>query len=507
MKKNKKFFLGGLLFVIFILSLNFVTEAHSAQLDVTYDDCVPSPFIDYNDIGDGYNEKWYQLEKQNLEYHLSHSSDNISTIKYYMNPTGKNNSSFTWGSGLTTEETNKIKIEFKKSMEKWNNVFYYSTNSDGTITKHKLVNVLEGTQSDHNLLIYPCNNETYYALTTPIGNYDSISNNNGVEHRHYDTWEMYFDISLWKDSSHSAQEVILSRTGAHEIGHILGLRDIDSIEGDSSKYHHEEILMGYSRFLIETRQTEITYKDIAGVAITRGYHNDQQHMWLYDSKGSSTGKCKLICSLCNGVKYIPNLYTYAHYTYESCNRNHGFNSNNLIPIASYNSKDYYKCKYCRYVCSVKNLKPQQYIYHENNEYQHLGINTVSGLEYSFYENHQYIGSNCSLCGHHKHICKFKYYNYISHSGACECGETFFESHYVMAEDIEGGKQFVICRGCFHILDLTKDISTIKNSSIKKSKRGSYILPSGILVLVQDDFDDFKNGLLNFLPNSDVLFET
>ncbi len=63
MKKNKKFFLGGLLFVIFILSLNFVTEAHSAQLDVTYDDCIPSPFIDYNDIGDGYNEKWYQLEK------------------------------------------------------------------------------------------------------------------------------------------------------------------------------------------------------------------------------------------------------------------------------------------------------------------------------------------------------------------------------------------------------------------------------------------------------------
>lgn len=78
-----------------------------------------------------------------------------------------------------------------------------------------------------------------------------------------------FDISLWKDSSHSAQEVILSRTGAHEIGHILGLRDIDSIEGDSSKYHHEEILMGYSRFLTETRQTEITYKDIAVVAITR----------------------------------------------------------------------------------------------------------------------------------------------------------------------------------------------------------------------------------------------
>lgn len=65
--------------------------------------------------------------------------------------------------------------------------------------------------------------------------------------------------------------------------------------------------MGYAQNgELNTRQQSITYKDLAGVAITRGFHTDSDHRWLKDSN-TYNGEYKLICSICNGVNMLPQL--------------------------------------------------------------------------------------------------------------------------------------------------------------------------------------------------------
>ena len=111
--------------------------------------------------------------------------------------------------------------------------------------------------------------------------------------------------------------VVRERTGAHELGHVIGLRDVDLLAicgAGSSSDHHEEILMGYGNDIAD-RASDITYKDIAGVAITRGFHTDADHMWL-NAGVQSNGTYKLICSICNGVKYVDSLSGLTYYTYE-----------------------------------------------------------------------------------------------------------------------------------------------------------------------------------------------
>lgn len=192
---------------------------------------------------------------------------------------------------------------------------------------------------------------------------------NGVTHLHYNDWELNFNVALYEDkylNNMQLKNAVLNRTGTHEIGHVLGLRDIDSVENNiPDDYHHEEILMGYSYFsknlgingeaTFANRQSEITYKDIVGVAITRGYHTDNNHKWLYDNNYLSDSEYKIICSICNGVKYVDSLSGITYSIYQSCNNQHSLNSGNMFVVASYGTKDYYKCKYCRYVAPFTSI--------------------------------------------------------------------------------------------------------------------------------------------------------
>lgn len=93
------------------------------------------------------------------------------------------------------------------------------------------------------------------------------------------------DIVQFNALALSEKNTFISRTGAHEIGHVLGLNDIDDIENSNDNYyHHEELLMGYSKSnIFNNKQTEITYKDIAGVLVALGYHTPDEHIWLCDS--------------------------------------------------------------------------------------------------------------------------------------------------------------------------------------------------------------------------------
>ena len=505
----KRIFIVSIFFVLFFLVSNSVlADAHARHLDIIYDECYPDDYKNETDIGDGYDESWYELIRNKNLCHISDSIDEPTTIKYYFNTTGKYES-VSWDL-LTNDEQIYIISSYKESMKKWNNVYFYGYASDGSVIKHKLVNIVEGTKEDNNLIIYPTKLINGYAGTSYVGQPIRMDNLNGINHYHYSQWEMYINIALWDSNDKDISENISKRTGAHELGHVLGLQDIDSLESSVNKgeYHHEEILMGYSSSTgsVKNRQTEITYKDLVGVAITRGYHTDDDHMWLYDSSSSSEGKYKLICTICNGVKHVSNLYNYIHLDYKSCGDKHSLDSGNMMAVASYGTKDYYKCKYCRYVAPFTNLVKQNYQYVDNpSNNKHMLKNMVNGLEYNIaleegmYEEHTYDDYVCTKCGYISHTHDYNesylWKDYKQHYSNCECGKRILHPHVVTSGSLSGGKR-AICLVCGGEASMGFVFST--NNDIEYlTENGTFALPNGVIVLADDDMEAFKNGTLNF----------
>ncbi len=97
-----------------------------------------------------------------------------------------------------------------------------------------------------------------------------------------------------------------------------------------------------------------------------------------------------------------------------------------------------------------------------------------------------------------------YYNNSTHIKSCCCGlkGTATASHFVRSSDIVDNK--ANCIGCGRMLDLNLDNATITpDNAAKVSVNGSYILPSGIIVLVDEDVEAYLNGTLVFYDPNDL----
>ena len=492
----KKVFNTFILVLTFVMSLMSVMKvlafAHNSMLDVDYDNC------EAVENGDGINEKWYALEKSSLCRHLN---DEITTIKYFFadNP----NTGYTWTSDITESQAEEIKRAYITSMEKWNNVYYYLCDDSGVVTKRKIINIEEGTETDRNLLIYPMQGSAKLASTYTIANTEIQIETGDVSHNHYTEWEMFVYIDWFyvhSNFSYQIVNLVRNRVGAHELGHVLGLRDLDSFNlcnADNSEAHHQEVLMGYGKPLT-SRTANISYKDIAGVAITRGWHTDYDHKWLLSDTDSIFFK-KIICSICNGVKTIPTALvgTYEYEIYGSCNNNHDLASGNMMAVASYGTKDYYKCKYCRYVAPFEECVEQNYtITYIENSSIHRCVNNVNGLEYTFYENHNFIDHECIGCGEslHSFTDHYIWQSEGLHRAYCECGEFIRSSHTVRAGSFTGDGYGIclLCRG--RVFMGTLNSITV---NLPHTDNGSFILPSGITVLVDADMEAYYEGTLEF----------
>ena len=148
MKFNERFiaFIMALIMVVNFSILGTIQVfAHDAILDVEYDDCI------YETGTDGIDEMWYALNKNSVCRHISHEED---TIKYYFANSAEG-STYTWTTDVSASVAQEIKNAYAESMKKWNNVYFYSYNYNGTVKKCKLIEVVEGTAFDHNLTIYP----------------------------------------------------------------------------------------------------------------------------------------------------------------------------------------------------------------------------------------------------------------------------------------------------------------------------------------------------------------
>lgn len=97
-----------------------------------------------------------------------------------------------------------------------------------------------------------------------------------------------------------------------------------------------------------------------------------------------------------------------------------------------------------------------------------------------------------------------YYNSTTHIESCCCGltRTATAVHSIRASEVVNNK--ANCMGCGYMLDLRYDVAvSIPDSVMKVSVNGSYILPSGIIVLVDEDVEAYLNGTLVFYDKDDL----
>lgn len=350
-------------------------------------------------------------------------------------------------------------------------------------------------------------------------------------HSHYDKYVMRVNVKAFhpEDSEEDERKHAFSRVGAHEIGHILGMDDVkpnldignDALLNDY--YHHEEVIMGYSKDNeILTKQTNITYKDIAGAMITMGFHTNNDHKWMYienqDIIDVKTGNIitndgyKLICSICNGYKYSTTLPN-GSVKFEQCKNpntdisDHSLSSGNMMAVASYdnydedgNEYDYYKCKYCRYVAPFSANVEQIYgsrTYIPNNTNQHY-LPSLSELDYNLLEDH-YSDYQTNTYEHYS-LSDSRYST--KHIYKCGCnGIQTSRPHSFSANDINDGNITRTCLDCKAvIISNTTGPGIIQpmNSNIwQVTDNGSYKLISGIIILVEEDIDAYKKGTLVF----------
>ena len=463
----------------------FSASAHNIRLSVGSDNCI------HQSDFDGEDEMWYCLAvcDNGSQLEIRHIPETTAVIKYYfMESKLIDGIAYYWDTDISTELSEEIKQAYVDSMMLWNNVYYYQYDENNNAFAQKIISIEEGTYNDHNLLIYPYKSSSFTAETGPsLAGIDSSSPdymitindaiNNEIPHRHYGKWQVSVDISDFFVSEEEylnlspgslayveqCVNVTRMRTGAHEIGHMLGIFDVDKCcNGQTNFNHHEELIMGYGDDL--NCITHITYKDIAGVSITRGFHTDDDHRWMIRTR--EDGSQYLICSLCNGIRTEYELDedgTYEGQTpvvYGSCNDNHSLAGGNMLLVATDCVRDFYKCLKCRYIEEVEH-------------------------------SHRYT--------------EWTFLNRNEHLEMCLCGwrGTETSAHVIRAGEAVGNTSPCIYCGYPVIIDPFGPPGQIIHNVQKVSVNGSYILPNGIIVLVDEDVEAYENGTLVFYDKNNL----
>ena len=490
------------LIIVLICNSNLSVWAHRNMLETEYDYC-SGPVYNGGEVvpTDGEDETWYWLEWYGREYHISH---NVTTIKYVF----ADSATCGWTTYLSPEDAEEIKTAYANSMKKWNDIYYYSYDENGNRIAQKIINIEEGNLSDYNLIIYPTLNDEFYAMTTYQPQDDALVeiNSQNVSHYHYDKWEMYVSIFYFLDI-YDSSSTIKERTGEHELGHVLGLSDVDSCCSAKELIdHHEEILMGYGE---GNRSTYAKYKDIAGVSITRGFHTDSDHVWML--RTNDDGTMDVICAQCNGVRKNISL-TDGKYegktvnAYKSC-VHHGGTNQKMLLVATDGVRDFYKCQYCRYILQTAHT---QHYYDGASYVDGDSHNKVCVIcNYSNITNHDYVYTyinadehhracgtcNCSSTETHQYT-EYKKHTSTHHINMCKCGQTgtIISPHVVIQSEVVNNIGF--CKYCGARVMLGSDFGQVEPMFITKvTINGSYILPNGIIVLVDEDIEEYENGML------------
>ena len=214
--------ISKLLILTLIFTSSISAFAHSSVLLVEQEDCQ----CDVLNIGD--DETWYCLTK--IDYkdnddsiddvaYQNHMDESITEIRYYFSPSAENDATYTWTTdiyneyrkGMSDDEAafeaeltaQEIKRAYGDSMEKWNNVYYYTYDENGNRLSNKIITVYEVfDEVSSNLIIYPRdyhsfnhNDSIVLASASTSGIEIPIPNSlNNIAHSHFSQWVMYVNV-------------------------------------------------------------------------------------------------------------------------------------------------------------------------------------------------------------------------------------------------------------------------------------------------------------------------
>ena len=166
--------------------------------------------------------------------------------------------------------------------------------------------------------------------------------------------------------------------------------------------------------------------------------------------------------------------------------------------------------YCYDNCSILTYTPKEHIYGTTYE-QHDNSTHKSYCECGDYilELHITEENCCIKCmyTHTEHIFdRWVYYSKTNHIEACFCGATgsIKKSHAVSASVLGRYKP---CIDCGTLVDTFSDISQIESVGCMVTQNGSYILPDGIIVLVDADIEAYYNGTLIFYNSNNSALDS
>ena len=196
-----------------------------------------------------------------------------------------------------------------------------------------------------------------------------------------------------------------------------------------------------------------------------------------------------------------NNYTITNAFYISFDSSHSHSNNYLW---TYNG-----CSGTICPCGNKTCNHGSYTYTQYSSVIHKKTCNACGYQQNEAHHFQTVGNNqvCSDCGYvltgHQHSYFYIWKNYTQHTASCLCGNSHDEVHVVPAGSFENGQLYATCLLCGG--QATMGIVIQGNNVLPRSINGSYILPNGVIVLVDEDFENYMNGTLVFIyPNDGII---
>ena len=169
-------------------------------------------------------------------------------------------------------------------------------------------------------------------------------------------------------------------------------------------------------------------------------------------------------------------------------------------------KDYYKCKYCRYVAPFELNIEQSYgvrEYISGNTLQHYA-HSNNGLTYKILENH-YSDYESNIYQQYS-INDIRYST--KHIVRCGCsGVQMTKMHVFTIEDVNDGNTSTTCIDCNAVITNSGPgiVGPLNKNIWQVTDNGSYKLTNGIIILVEEDIDSYKEGTLVFKDaNSEIM---
>ena len=135
--------------------------------------------------------------------------------------------------------------------------------------------------------------------------------------------------------------------------------------------------------------------------------------------------------------------------------------------------------------------------------------TCTECEYTTTLSHVYDNHYCIHCGAytstHDYDTNYEWINYTSHTVECSCGEAErTEPHAVASGSYRPGQIYATCLLCGGLAEMGFVQWPINSSAITKvTINGSFILPNGVIVLEDEDFEAYLNGTLVFYDKDKV----